>query len=58
MTSSVSAAGNRLIAFYIHAGTAHYAGWHKEANPLDPHTVFAYTDNGWTKDYVGLENHY
>ena len=50
----VSATGNRLPAFYIYAGTAHHAGWHEEANGLAPDTVFAYTDNGWTKNYIGL----
>ena len=50
----VSATGNRLPAFYIYARTAHHAGWHEEANGLAPDTVFAYTDNGWTKNYIGL----
>ena len=56
----VSATGKRLPAFYIYAGAAHYAGWHQE-DSIDAQTVFAYTDNGWTKDYVGLEflkNHF
>ena len=35
----VSTIGNRLPEFYIYAGTAHYAGWHKEANGLDRDTV-------------------
>ena len=51
----MSATGNRLPAYYIYAGAAHYAGWHKEENGIDPDTVFAYTDNGWTKNYIGLE---
>ena len=51
----VSAIGDRLPAFYIYAGTAHYAGWHKEANGLDPDPVFAYTDNGWIDGYIGIE---
>jgi hypothetical protein len=33
---------------------AHYKGWRQNLN-IDPETVFAYTDNGWTKDYVGCE---
>ena len=57
----VSATGNRLPEFYIYAGKAHYSGWHKEGNGIDPDTVFAYTGNGWTKDFIGLEwlqNHF
>ena len=50
----VSATGKQLPAFYIYAGAAHYAGWHQNRD-TGPQTVFAYTDNGWTKDYVGLE---
>jgi len=52
----VSATGKRLPAFYIYAEK----GWHQNPN-IDPETVFAYTDNGWTKDYVGyewLQNHF
>ena len=57
----VSATANRLPAFIIYAGKAHCTDWHKEGNGLDPDTVFAYTDNGWTKDIIGLEwlqNHF
>jgi len=56
----VSAVGIRLPAFYIYAGTAHYKGW-DSCEAIDPETVFPYTNNGWTKDYVGLEwlqNHF
>ena len=52
--TTVARAVDRLPAFYIYAGAAHYAGWHQNRD-IDPQTVFAYTDNGWTKDYVGLE---
>ena len=57
----VSATANRLPAFYIYAGKAHYTDRHKEGNGLDPDTVYAYTDNGWTKNFIGLEwlqNHF
>ena len=50
----VSITGKQLPAFYIYTGAAHYAGWHQNRD-TGPQTVFAYTDNGWTKDYVGLE---
>ena len=50
----VSATGKRFPAFYIYAGATHYAGRHREVS-IDAETVFAYTDNGWTKDRIGLE---
>jgi len=60
LVQCVSATGKRLPAFYIYAGTAHYKRWHQNSD-IDLETVFAYTDNGWTKDYVGyewLQNHF
>ena len=55
-----SAVGIQLPVFYIYAGTVHYKGWHN-SEAIGPGTVLAYTDNGWTKDYLGLEwlrNHF
>jgi hypothetical protein len=56
----VSAMGIRLPAFYIYAEAAHYKGLHSNES-IASETVVAYTDNGWTKDYVVLEwlqNHF
>ena len=56
----ISATGKQLPVFYIYAGAAHCAGWHRE-DKIDAYMVFVYTDNGWIKDYIGLEylkNHF
>ena len=53
LIETVSAVGKVLPAFYIYAGKAHYAGWHNKSE-IDSRTVFSFTDNGWTRDYIGL----
>lgn len=53
LIEAVSALGKALPAFYIYAGKAHYAGWHGRSE-IDSRTAFSFTDNGWTRDYVGL----
>ncbi|CUS07494.1 unnamed protein product [Tuber aestivum] len=54
LIEAVSALGKVLPAFYIYAGKAHYAGWHNKSG-IDSRTVFSFTDNGWTQDYIGLK---
>ena len=53
LIETVSAVGKVLPAFYIYAGKAHYAGWHNKSE-IDSRTVFSFTDNGWTRDYISL----
>jgi transposase-like protein len=48
----VSAAGARLPGFYIYEGSAHYLCWYNES--VDDRIGFAYSDNGWTNDEIGL----
>jgi hypothetical protein len=48
----VSAAGARLPGFYIYEGSAHYFGWYDDTT--DERIGYAYSDNGWTSDEIGL----
>lgn len=45
--------GKQLPAFYIYTGEKHHEGWHCD-DDIDTDTAFMCTDNGWTKDWVGI----
>lgn len=52
VVETVSAAGNALPSWVIYKGKGHYMGWHTAVD--HPIAVFAYSENGWTDNVLGL----
>lgn len=52
VVETVSVGGLVLPPWVIYKGKGHYMGWHQETN--DANAVFAYSNNGWTDNNMGL----
>ncbi|KAH0602245.1 uncharacterized protein H6S33_009886 [Morchella sextelata] len=52
VVETVSVGGLALPPWVIYKGKGHYMGWHQETN--EANAVFAYSDNGWTDNNMGL----
>jgi hypothetical protein len=52
VVEAASSGGLIIPSWIIYKGKGHYMGWHQ--NTDDPDVVFAYSDNGWTDNKMGL----